>query len=61
MVDTRYFAYAAAAIALTGALGSFAGGGLGIIAGILCFIGAVASIAIYRWWHQLQSTSTAMS
>jgi hypothetical protein len=57
MVDTRYFAYGAAALALVGALGSFIGaqgnGVIALIAGVLCFVGAVGAIALFKFGYVL--------
>lgn len=54
MVDTRYFAYGAAALALVGALGSFitvSNGILAIVAGLLCAVGAIGAIALYKYGY----------
>jgi hypothetical protein len=53
MVDARYFAYGSAALALVGALGSFisTNGVFGIIAGLLCLVGAIGSIVFYKFGY----------
>ena len=54
MLDYKYFAYGAAAIGLVGAMGSFISGGNPIIAlftGILCLVGSIGTVAIYKFGY----------
>lgn len=56
MVDVKYFSYGAAGLCMIGALGSFLGmtnGAIAIVSGILCVLGAVGAVALYKYGYVL--------
>ncbi|MCX8175014.1 MAG: hypothetical protein N3E51_02310 [Candidatus Micrarchaeota archaeon] len=56
MVDAKYFAYGAGALALLGAMGCFVGQGNAIvsfISGLLCLIGAIGAVALFKYGYLL--------
>ena len=54
MVDVKTLAYGAAALGVIGAMGSFVSGGSGafaIISALLCVLGGIGTIAIYKYGY----------
>ncbi len=56
MINTRYYSYGSAALALVGALGAFIGSGnpiVMVVAGLFCMVGATGAIAFYKYGYLL--------